>query len=296
MPSLKSAALSLAVLTVTFSYGVYGDECSRRCGVHNISHPFRLKDSPKKCGDKRYNLLCEDNNQLILDYKYEKHHGKYSVQSINYNNYTIRLLDFNLGYSNYTLPPHPLGLYNFTSKYSRDLPYRMSGYYILLVKPVLYMRCPNHVQYSSSIYFAAPACMNISSYEQPGNSFYVNYIGGDQSFSESGLADSCRVELMYLTSWDIQNNNNHNNISCTDIRREMFYGFELSWLNSLCEDGWYADLDDNNTHVCVDHRYAEYSALFNVALGLTSILFYIGKLLHSLKSMENMLSIMKLEK
>jgi hypothetical protein len=55
---------------------VYGDEqqrqqqlCSTRYGVHNISYLFRMEDSPKKCGDERYMLSCEDNNQLILYYE-----------------------------------------------------------------------------------------------------------------------------------------------------------------------------------------------------------------------------------
>jgi hypothetical protein len=57
MSSLTSAALAFVVvlLILIFPHKVYGNEyqesCSRRCGVHNISYPFRLKDSPKKCGD-----------------------------------------------------------------------------------------------------------------------------------------------------------------------------------------------------------------------------------------------------
>ena len=236
----------LVMLLILPYNNVHGDEqqesCSTRCGVHNISHPFRLKDSPEKCGDERYNLSCEDNDQLIL---YYGSFGKYYVQSINYNNFTIRLLDFNtLGYSNYSLQPHPLGFYNFTSRTIDPiaLPYRIFGDYIDLLKSMLYVTCPNRVQYSSGIYFDA-ACMNISnSYElQKGN--YVVF--GDKSLLELGLGDGCRIELMFLTSWPFEHGGN-NNISCTDIRRMMFYGFELSWLNSLCKHGWYSDILDYN--------------------------------------------------
>ncbi|MCI24926.1 kinase-like protein, partial [Trifolium medium] len=60
MPSLTLAMVVVVVLPILiiFPYNnkVYGDEqqdsCSQRCGVHNISHPFRLKDSPENCGDK----------------------------------------------------------------------------------------------------------------------------------------------------------------------------------------------------------------------------------------------------
>jgi len=50
--------------------------------------------------------------------------------------------------------------------------------------------------------------------------------------------------------YDGGDHNNNNNISCADIRREMFYGFELSWLNSLCKHGRYAELDQNNQPLC----------------------------------------------
>ncbi|KAI5394491.1 hypothetical protein KIW84_061233, partial [Lathyrus oleraceus] len=70
------------------------------------------------------------------------------------------------------------------------------------------------------------------------------------SLSELGLEDGCRIEYMYLTSWDLQDGNN-SNISCTDIRRMMLYGFELSWSNGLCEDGWFLYLDDNSQYRCI---------------------------------------------
>ncbi|XP_024631313.1 uncharacterized protein [Medicago truncatula] len=239
--------LVVVVLLLILPYNnVHGDEqqesCSKRCGVHNISHPFRLKDSPENCGDNRYILSCEDNDQLIL---YYGSFGKYYVQSINYNNFTIRLLDFNnLGHSNYSLQPHPLGLYNFTSTTinPRVLPYTVfDDYNIDLFNSMLYVTCPKHVQYSSGIYFDA-ACMNISnSYEQQKGNYIVF---GDRSLLEFGLGDGCRIELMFLTSWPFEHGGN--NIFCTDIRRMMFYGFELSWLNSLCKHGWYSEILDYN--------------------------------------------------
>ncbi|CAJ2674401.1 unnamed protein product [Trifolium pratense] len=258
MPSLTLFMVVLSLILIFPYNNVYGDEqqqqqsCLRRCGVHNISHPFWLKDSPKKCGDKRYMLSCEDNNQLILYCD----SGKYYVQSINYNNFTIRLLDFNhLGSSNYSLlPPYPLGFYNFTAFRYGSL--RYIGYmygYKLLVKPVLYVRCPNYVQ-PSGIYFDA-TCINISSYAQQGNN-YIGY-GYDKSLSEMGIGDGCRVEFMYLSSWPMEHDGRHgnNNISCSDIHRMMYYGFELSWINSLCKDGWYVMFDQyNQTHCVQDYR------------------------------------------
>ncbi|KAL5071036.1 hypothetical protein RYX36_021923 [Vicia faba] len=243
MSSLTSAALTLVVvlLVLIFEYNkVHGDEqqesCSRRCGVHNISAPFRLKDSPENCGDKRYNLSCEDNKQLIL---YYRSFGKYYVQSINYNNFTIRLLDFNLLYSNNSIPPdYSLGLYDFSYYIFPYLDYYRykNGTDYALTKSMLFVSCPNRMEYS---YIGN--CMNISSYTEYGNPFYIGVYR--KTISELGLGDGCRIEFMYPSSWDLQDRNN-NNISCTDIRRMMLYGFELSWLNSLCkEDGWFSYLD-----------------------------------------------------
>ena len=119
---MSSLTIVVLLLILIFSYNkVYCEDqqesCSRRCGVHNISYPFRLKDSPKECGDERYNLSCEDNNQLILYYEFGEYHGKYYVQSINYNNFTIRSLDFNLGSNNSIHLYYFLGLYNFNSNF-----------------------------------------------------------------------------------------------------------------------------------------------------------------------------------
>ncbi|CAI8605495.1 unnamed protein product [Vicia faba] len=225
--------LILIILPYNKVYGGYEQQqqesCSRRCGVHYITYPFRLKDSPENCGDKRYNLSCEDNKQLIL---YDISYGKYYVQSINYDNFTIRLLDFNLLYSNYSLSPdYSLGLYDFSYDifpYLDYYQYKNETDYAL-TKSMLFVSCPNRMEYS---YIGN--CMNISSYTEYGNPFYIGVYR--KTISELGLGDGCRIEFMYPSSWDLQDRNN-NNISCTDIRRMMLYGFELSWLNSLCKDG-----------------------------------------------------------
>ncbi|AES59890.1 wall-associated receptor kinase galacturonan-binding protein [Medicago truncatula] len=239
MLSLTSFVMVAVVLLL--SDKVYGDEqqesCSRRCGVHNISHPFRLKDSPKKCGDNRYNLSCEDNNQLIL---YHGSFGKYYVQSINYNNFTIQLSYFNI-LSNNSIPPSDFSPF-FTSNIYVPYLEKNNSLSNRLTKLMLHVSCPNQAGY---IY--RDNCRNSSLYSRYENSFYVD--GYFKTLSELGLRDGCRIELMFLTSWSPQDGNN-NNISCTDINRMMSYGFEVSWLNSLCKDDWHAEFDQNNHLHC----------------------------------------------
>jgi hypothetical protein len=114
---------------------------------------------------------------------------------------------------------------------------------------MLYVRCPNHVQ-PSGIYFDSACINNISSYANQGNN-YIGY-GYDKYLSELGIGDGCRIEFMYLTSLSLRDHDGHsgsNNISSSDIRPMMYYGFELSWIDGLCKDGWYIKVDQyNHTH------------------------------------------------
>jgi hypothetical protein len=71
------------------------------------------------------------------------------------------------------------------------------------------------------------------------NSFYVE-ADGYKTLWELGLGDGCRIESMYFTSWPLEHGGRRhgNNVSCLDIRRKVFYGFQLFWFNSLCANEW----------------------------------------------------------
>ena len=59
------------------------------CGkITNITHPFRLKGDPSHCGDRRYELDCENNATVLTLFS-----GKYHVQDIDYKRYRITLSD-----------------------------------------------------------------------------------------------------------------------------------------------------------------------------------------------------------
>ncbi|XP_045792408.1 rust resistance kinase Lr10-like [Trifolium pratense] len=324
MASCASATLTLAVVLIILIFlynNVYGDgdeqqlqlqrqqqqqSCSTKCGVHNISYPFRLEDSPKMCGDERYILSCEDNDQLILYYESKlpkkvrsiwgskktnknvrrKKALKYYVQSINYNNFTIRLLDFNLVSSsrNNSIPPYKysLGLYKFSS--FSALPYlfyqyKNDSFKNILMRSMLYVSCPNRVD--SYQYRYGANCINSTLYSLFGNSFYVD--SDNKSLSELRLGDGCHIEFMYLTSWPLEvghgGRGSNNNMSCKDIRNMMFYGFELSWINGLCKYGWYVKFHDNNQSKCVPSgNYVPFSfKSTSIGLGAMGFLFSIIK-------------------
>ncbi|KAG5545850.1 hypothetical protein RHGRI_018116 [Rhododendron griersonianum] len=77
------------------------DRPSSPCGNIPIRHPFRLKGDPENCGIKKYELECK-RNRLVL---YLFHSAKYYVHAINYNNYTIRVVDAGLQRGNCSSRP-----------------------------------------------------------------------------------------------------------------------------------------------------------------------------------------------
>ncbi|KAI5342579.1 hypothetical protein L3X38_010454 [Prunus dulcis] len=210
------------------------------CGKHNISHPFRLKHDPEKCGDSRYELSCEKNNLTVL-YLYS---GKYYVQAINYNNYTIRVVDANLHKDNCSSIPHySLSSYNF----SDGDPYQVRQWrgkalgginYFELSKPTIFLTCETPV--NSPLYVdTAPCIGDLSS-----SNSYVS-VG---RLNASDLGEFCRIELMVMMSSQRTKNNSY-----IDIHNEMIYGFELSWLQESIKRGrsrftCYFDIDTNKVN------------------------------------------------
>ena len=126
------------------------NNCSSSCGDLNVRSPFRLKDSPENCGDKRYELSCKQ-NQVVMYLQ----SGKYIVLSIDYDNYTIRVRDSSiveLDSSSTSLPIYSLSDYNFSKwdPYTSTIDARNENgvfqYYILNTNMV-YVRCEHTVLY-----------------------------------------------------------------------------------------------------------------------------------------------------
>ncbi|KAI5342615.1 hypothetical protein L3X38_010490 [Prunus dulcis] len=205
------------------------------CGKHNISHPFRLKHDPEKCGDSRYELSCEKNNLTVL-YLYS---GTYYVQAINYNNYTIRVVDANIHKGNCSSIPHySLSSYNF----SYEDPYqarqwrvnRRDQSYLELSKPIIFLTCETPV--NSPLYVDTAPCNGaMRSSTSNGHS----YVSVDERLLVSNLREFCRIELMFMISSQLTKNNSY-----IDIHNEIIYGFELTWVQLSC----YIDSDTNKVN------------------------------------------------
>ncbi|KAK7860189.1 hypothetical protein CFP56_042153 [Quercus suber] len=86
-------ALVLVHPTCCATTAMVNHTCSASsCGnIHNISFPFRLKTDPENCGDFSFELSCENNRTVLYISS-----GKYYVQEISYNNYTIRIVDLGI--------------------------------------------------------------------------------------------------------------------------------------------------------------------------------------------------------
>ncbi|XP_059434034.1 putative RING-H2 finger protein ATL21A [Corylus avellana] len=204
------------------------------CGnIHNISYPFRLKGDPPSCGDQRYNLSCE-NNQTVL-YLYV---GKYYVQEIDYNNYTIRVVDPGVLNDNDSfIPRYSLSYDNFSSA---D-PYEFETYNLSFVVVVL-VNCEKPVL--NSLYY-----LNISACSEDGVYSSKRYRYVLFSPSPVDLEDLCQVEQISTIPWSDRSFGDLGNISCTDFHNEL-RAFELSWYQAycpICRNGYcYHNHSDNS--------------------------------------------------
>ncbi|CAJ2674593.1 unnamed protein product [Trifolium pratense] len=221
-----------------FPHQTYPDShshaCFSSCGkISTITHPFRLKLDPDHCGNNKYELDCSNNVTILKLYD-----GEYLVESINYNNYTIRIVDLNIQSTDCSsLPRFFLYQQNFTSKkninsfqYGFVRRNHMIRYYegIRLSRPVIYMKCTSPPSKVVDRYYADTAsCLDQHTYA----------IVGDLQFGI--LEPQCRVMFVTLTSFwgptlEFTSNNPIGNISYIDIHKALGYGFEISWMQAAC--------------------------------------------------------------
>ncbi|KAH1099617.1 hypothetical protein GLYMA_13G033000v4 [Glycine max] len=168
------------------------------CGkITNITYPFRLKGDPEVCGVNRYWLACENNVTVLYLYS-----GKYHVQAINYNNFTIRVVDPGVQqpYCS-SIPRYFLSPTNFSAIDE------------------------GHAVIDNEKYVETDPCIKWHS------KGYIYAIAGDLIAKDFEVG--CEVKLVAPTSWRGLDTNNS---SYTQMHRALLYGFELSWINFACGD------------------------------------------------------------
>ncbi|XP_075648443.1 LEAF RUST 10 DISEASE-RESISTANCE LOCUS RECEPTOR-LIKE PROTEIN KINASE-like 2.2 [Castanea sativa] len=248
------------------------------CGnIHNISFPFRLKTDPENCGDPRYELSCENNRTVLYSYI-----GKYYVEEISYNNYTIRIVDSGIQKNNYfSTPNYSLYRYNFSSPYWYEYTtYQPKGKVPErnpeLSRSLVWMSCEKPV--NSTLYLDTCNYNNDSSSISDSKRYRYVTVGITNA---SEVEDSCQVEKMFLTSWPI-NNDDPANISCTDVHNELVYGFELSWLGGICDSYCPGDcyLDEANHIQCYDGSTVVQRVLDLILTILNVLVYLFGESAH----------------
>jgi len=213
------------------------------CGkITNITHPFRLNGDPDHCGDNRYELTCENNVTVLSLYS-----GKYHVQAINYNNFTIRVVDPGVRQSNCSsIPRYFLSRSNFSDTYdyiNMDKDAYQSGQRRVSDQPiyfnnrrwnvvrsnpvyehVVFMNC-NHSVSDNGKYVDTASCVN---WQSKG---YTYAIAGD--LISEDLEVGCNVALVTPTSWWGLHTPQY---SYSEMHKALAYGFEISWMNRACQD------------------------------------------------------------
>jgi len=263
---LFACYLALLLLLLVFQTSNCKDTnlCAPSCGNHNISYPFSLESDPSYCGKPHYTLHCEKNisTVLYLDSR------KYYVQAINYNNLTIRVVDagvkendcssvpdFSLTYARLGNSRREYTIFTSTNTrfdYIR-FPYtwfqykRTGGIWFTKYKPLplsqmmIFINCANPV--NSTLYVETGTCLNVSLLMRS----YVN-VGGMKA---SDLMELCSLERMTLLPAK-----DYKNMSYKEIHRQLAYGFELSWHNSMCGScATICYIEDSNQTKCAGGQY-----------------------------------------
>ncbi|KAH7855865.1 hypothetical protein Vadar_029835 [Vaccinium darrowii] len=226
------------------------------CGdIHNISFPFHVQGDPSyTCNNDDYTLSC-DNNRTVLQLLF----GNYYVKSINYTDESIRLVDVGIQTNNIcsSFPLSSLTPSNLT--FSIDFPF----YWVesTSVSSVVFLSCEKPVQ--SPKYINRTAYCNTTR-DDAGNGYYSYVMAGDVRVSD--VADSCTVEVLYMSSSQLISERG-SNLSWLDFNRELGYGFEAQWSFGGCHKckeraSCFGD-SENVTAVCHFYCYTPASFLQN---------------------------------
>ncbi|XP_057440955.1 rust resistance kinase Lr10-like isoform X2 [Lotus japonicus] len=211
------------------------------CGnITNIMYPFRLKGDPATCGDPEFELECVNNNSTLLLHLFP---GKnYHVKAINYNNFTLRLVDPGVQEANNcsSIPRYSLSKLNFYL--NNEGPYEYMRQYSLfdedpyesspLFQHVIYMNCSNPVKDDPLYVDTSPCIINWHEHDDS----HVYAIVGD--LTAGNLKPQCRqVKLVApISSVSGYFNSSSHTFSYDEVHRMLVHGFEVSWMKRPCED------------------------------------------------------------
>ncbi|KAE9462923.1 hypothetical protein C3L33_05178, partial [Rhododendron williamsianum] len=225
--AVTPSLLLLLLSVITCSYGNQNQEFINSCGdIHNINYPFQLQgDRSHAAYDKYFTLSCDQNNRTVLDLSA----GKYYVQSMNYTDSSIRLLDVGIQTDDIcsSFPLSSLTLEDFDGFF---LPYTVE----YQARTVVFLSCENPTQspaYVNSTYVNRTGYNCIAGDESSGNGYYSYVAVGEVTFWD--FPDSCTCDQVATTSSPRLvgpgASSRGSNMSWLDFNKELAYGFEASW-------------------------------------------------------------------
>ncbi|WKA07557.1 hypothetical protein VitviT2T_025365 [Vitis vinifera] len=173
------------------------------CGeIQNISNPFRLKGDPSGCGDPDYELVCENNRTMLNGARKGE---KYYVADINYDHYTIRVVDPGVEKGNCLSTPLYLEWKGMTST-------------------AVLMNCDQPI--SDGSYIPITPCNATSSSSQA----YVYGLLGSESMEVGDIKYPCTISRTIITQFL-----KPGNLSMSDMQEMLLLGLELSFLRFRCK-------------------------------------------------------------
>lgn len=224
-PKMTKIYSSLSILISLFHFFQTSHaKCTpSACGVFpNITTPFRLKGDSKYCGDRKFELACENDVASV-----NLNSQKYYVKAINYSstgyiNTRIRLADASVKRDDVcSFPEHSAYAYNFTPA---NYPHYRHPYLTWSnFSHLNFMSCTKPLR-NSSLFTEITGCGPSTS-----DATYAYIKIGRMKIAE--LPDTCEFKVVVMTSWDFKD---LNNVSLLEIHESLLYGFELSTFCPEC--------------------------------------------------------------
>jgi hypothetical protein len=207
------------------------------CGnIPNISYPFRLNTDPKGCGNKDFELACENNVRPTLHLSMVK----YYVQAINYSNFTIQLVDAAVQKDDCFSIPH-FSFTQYESLCSADgncyyeTNWTDSSVLTFLCCKNQMLNPPDYIMDTSSCNNGSGTAYNSSSSSNISSPSCVDMEGHSYVMIDGDIIndvpDLCGINLIYPVPKNMRNK------SYTDVHDILVYGFELSWFSFCCYNG-----------------------------------------------------------
>ena len=192
------------------------------CGeIQNISNPFRLKGDPSGCGDPDYELVCENNRTMLNGARKGE---KYYVADINYDHYTIRLVDPGVGKGNcLSTPLYSLSYYSLGS---------YDANWEEVTNTTVLMNCEQPI--SDGNYIPITPC-NRSDVTSPSSQAYVYALVGREYLRVTDIKYSCTISRTIITQ-----SLKPGNLSMSDLQEVLLLGVDLSLFNFRCKSECFA--------------------------------------------------------